>query len=124
MRPIPPRMLRHTVTLRVPTGMDAYHVVQYEDVLLNRVCLQRSLTTNKRSANGAQNTEAAFNATLFVDVRLSTPKGIDLDALKRRADAAGSDLHVLCGSSDYVVKSVEGYLDDRAQVHHYEVGLV
>lgn len=124
MRPIPPRMLRHTVTLRVPTGMDAYHVVQYEDVLLNRVCLQRSLTTNKRNANGAQNTEAAFSATLFVDARLSTPKGIDLDALKRRADAAGSDLHVLSGGSDYVVKSVEVYLDDRAQVHHYEAGLV
>lgn len=104
--------------------MDAYHVVQYEDVLLNRVCLQRSLATNKRNAYGTQNTEAAFNATLFVDARLSMPKGIDLDALKRRADAAGSDLRILSGESDYVVKNVEVYLDDRAQVHHYEAGLV
>ena len=124
MRPIPHQMLRHTVTLRVPTGMDAYHVVQYEDVQLNRVCLQRSLTTNKRNAYGAQNTEAAFNATLFVDARLSTPKGIVLDALKRRADAAGSDVRVIYGGCDYAVKSVEVYLDDRAQVHHYEAGLV
>lgn len=120
LRPIPARILTHRATLRVPTAVDVNRNVTYEDIPLSRVCVQMTNQTRK----GKDNTEVWLRAMLFFDARLSSPVGLDFDALKERGDAAGSDLKVVYGAQTYTVQAVDSCVDDTGRPHHTELELI
>ena len=120
MRPIPPQMLRHKIELIIPEEVDVYHHTENKVIPVRRVCLQKESKTGKTSGN----TTVQYNALLFVDRQLSGPR-LDWFDLKRKADEVGGDLVVVDEDlQQYTVTDVQPILDDRAAIHHYEVGLI
>lgn len=120
LRPIPYRILRHSVTLKVCTGIDAWQKPAYREVPLHRVCVQPSNETKKT----ADNAEVVLRGICFVDVRRSSPAGTDFIALQSESVAAGAPMRLVFGSQDHVVLVVEPLYDDVSILHHYELGLV
>ncbi len=120
LRPIPARLLTHRAILRQPLSVDADRRVTYQDTPLRRVCVQHANQTRKT----ADNTDVQLRAVLFYDHRLSTPPGLNFDALKAQADRAGSDLRILHGGMTYTVQTVDSCVDDTGRPHHTEAGLV
>lgn len=120
LAPIPASILRHTVTLKVCTGIDEYSTPTYgKTQTLERVCMQSAYITRRSK----DNTEVVFRAICFVDARLSRPQGVDIDALNAESHAGGSDMLLEYDGRAYTVISVEGVCDDTGKLHHYELGL-
>lgn len=120
LKPIPKKILKHTVTIRVCTGVDLWQATTYADTVLASVCVQPSDETRKSK----DNTEVTLNSMLFVDARRSIPVGFDIAAKKDESEAAGHSMEVLFGDRTYHVKSVDTLYDDEGKLHHWEVGLV
>lgn len=112
-------MMRHTVTLHVPTQINRDGDTVTESVyVLKRCCMQfTSFNAIGKTAVDVQKT-----ATLFIDSRLTAPH-IDLNVLKAVADSAGGTMTVTYDGSDYAVIGVSTMLDNVAHIHHYEVAL-
>ena len=108
-RPIPRRLLPHTVTLRRPSGVDQYQQQTYEDTTLQYVRIEPANTTGLTDlGERAQDT-----AVLFVDVRNSMPSGIVIEQLDR----------VQWNGREYTVRQVDLLYADSSELHHREVRL-
>lgn len=126
LSPIPRRILRDTLTLSVPGGVDRYQKpTDPTTYTVSNVHLQSDNSTHKT----ANNTEVTLRGVLFVDTRYSTP-ALDYWALQEAAQAAGGVMS--CTITDrrgnttgpYSVLVVDGLPDDEANLHHWELGLV
>lgn len=121
LRPIPSRILKHTVTLQVCESVDINQTPTWEPIItLSNVCMQPSNETKKSK----DNTEVVLRGVCFVDARRSTPAGIDLDELQIQSEANGSPMTLLFNGSQYTVLTVDTLYDDTGIYHHTELGLV
>lgn len=145
-RPIPARILKHTVTVIVPLARDAWgNITQHAELMTNtnqrvldellrgvmvmvndearftvsRVVMQPTNETRKTK----DNTEVDLKALLFVDAKESRP-AVDWQALKDAVEAIGGNLSVEFGNRTYTVQSIDILYDDEGILHHYEVGLI
>ena len=120
LKPIPSRILRHTVTLHVPLTVDAWeNVLTQTDYTVKRVCVQPTHNTQMTR----DNTEVSLNAVLFVDKRISAPP-LDWEALQDSALSVGTAMTVTYGGRLYTVMHIDALVDDNGNLHHYEVGLL
>lgn len=120
LRPIPSRILKHTVTLQICTGVDMWQAPTWSQTTLGRVCMQPSNETKKSK----DNTEVVLAGICFVDARRSTPAGIDLDALQIESEKNGQPMTLIFGGSTYTVLTVDTLYDDTGTMHHTELGVV
>ena len=120
MQTIPPRILKHTVTLQTCTVVDMYQAPTWSQTTLCNVCMQPSNETKKTK----DNTEVVLRGVCFVDARISYPAGIDLDAMQQQSEAAGQPMTLTFGASSYTVLTVDTLYDDMGILHHTELGLV
>ena len=145
-RPIPARILKHTVTVIIPLARDAWgNITQHAELLTNigehvldedlrqimvmvddearfdvsHVVMQPTNETRKTK----DNTEVDLKAMLFVDAKRSTPI-VDWQGIKDAAEATGGNLAVEFSDHVYTVQSVDILYDDEGILHHYEVGLI
>ncbi len=123
IKPIPPRILKQTVTLRVCSAIDAWQTPTWTNYTISHVCIQPTHETAKTK----ENTEVALKSVLFIDARLSTPN-LDINALQVESEKNGVPCAVehTQGTTvmKYTVLGVDTLFDDRGNVHHYEVRLV
>ena len=120
LKPIPSRILKQTVVFNSCTAVDAWQNPTYSATTVTRCCIQPANETRKTK----DNTEVVLRSLLFVDYRLSTPSGLDIDALKNTSEANGHTLTVIFSGQNYTVLSVDSCFDDSGNYHHTEVGLV
>lgn len=116
---IPAQMLKDSVTVFVPSGVDAWGKPTQETYTQTRVHLQ-DVSTFQRSTADMQ---AEYRATLFVDARLSRPF-LDWGSLQATAEAAGYQITLRVGAAVYTAKHVDSVHDDMGGLHHYEVGCI
>lgn len=119
LKPIPPRILRTTATVKVCLGTDVYQNQLYEEHTVKRTHLQPTNEVRKTQ----DNTEIVLRAILFVDGQLSTPR-LDWDALFRSAHDAAGDMRVVVRGVEYTVIGIDALRDDTDHFHHWEVSLV
>lgn len=126
LKPIPARMLKDTVVLKVPTGNDRWGHETFEEYTINNVHLQSDNVT-KLSNN---NTEVTLTGVLFIDGTRSVPR-YDIDGLQLQAHNTGSTMRAIVYNAsgnmvgDFRVLVVDGLPDVPAtRVHHWELGLV
>lgn len=110
MRPIPKRLLIHTVTLHKVVKKDAWGAaVLDDDMKLTHVRLEPS----SKIVRDKNNAEIQLAATLFYDCKNSRPAGLVLKV----------DDILSFNDEKYRVQMVETLYDDK-HLHHYEIGLV
>lgn len=112
--------MTHTVTLLVPSQVDAWGHTEPAEITVTHCCVQPTNATHKSQ----QNTEVVLRSICFIDRRISRPADLDIQALKDQAEAAGGQLQLVYGSQTYTVQSVDVLIDDTGKYHHTEVGLV
>ena len=120
MRPIPYKILTHTVTFNVCTGVDMWQEPVWSPTVVSRVCMQPCHETRKTDTN----TEVLLRSLLFVDAVRSIPAGLDIEALQIASEAAGQPMQVIFEGKTYTVLTVETLFSDTGEYHHTEVGLV
>lgn len=126
LKPIPARILTHSVTFYVPT-LDAWGNLTTpasseenpQAYPVTHVCVQPVNETRKTK----DNTEVDLTGICFADVRLSTP-ALDYWSLKNQAEEAGGDLTLSFGDQIFTVKTVDALVDDTGALHHWELGLI
>ena len=109
MRPIPLKLLIHSVLLRHPSGVDRWQNTTYTDTNLTRVRIEPSGKVVKTK----DNTEVQLTSMMFYDRSNSRPAGIEIQP----------DDVIVFGTQTYTVKTVERLYDER-RLHHLEVGLI
>lgn len=119
-RPIPSRILKHNVILQTCTGVDMYQAPTWSQTPVTRVCMQPSNETKKTK----DNTEVVLRGVCFVDARISSPAGIDLDAMQQQSEENGQPMTLIFGNRTYTVLTVDTLYDDTGIYHHTELGLV
>ena len=126
LRPIPSRLLRDLVTIKVCTGMDAWQNPDWDDYIVSNVHLQNSNEVRKSK----DNTEVVLRAILFIDSVRSVP-ALDYGALMDQSEAAGKPMCCIVQdalgniSGDFEVILVDLVPDVPAnRIHHVELGLV
>lgn len=126
LRPIPERLLRDLVIIKVCTGVDAWQKPTWEPTTVNRVHIQNTSEVRKTTSN----TEVVLRSILFIDGRRSTP-ALDYDALAAQSLASGrpmrAEVYNASGQKlgDYEVLTVDPVPDIPAdRIHHIELGLV
>ena len=111
MKPIPKRLLIHTVMYQKETASDFWRenvkVTDVQELKHVRMEASSKIVRDKNTA------EIQLAATLFYDCRNSKPKGIVF---------AIDDIIIFNGQK-HCVKAMESLYDDK-RLHHYEVGLV
>lgn len=124
LSPIPGSILRDTVVIKVPTGVDRYQQTTDKSYTVRHVHMQSDNHTKK----GPGNTEVSLKGTLFVDARRSMPR-LDWEALQEAAQAAGAQMTLEVinragkRSGPYTVEIVDGLPDDEDHLHHWEIGV-
>lgn len=118
LRPIPARILRTTVTVKVCRGVDFYQNPSFDQYTVSHVHIQPT----DRVIKTASNTDCQLTSILFADARRSLP-ALDWDELLLEAQESGGDVRVVIGGKDYTVASVDKLMDDTDHLHHWEVGL-
>lgn len=126
LRPIPSRLLRDLVTIKVCTGMDAWQNPDWDDYIVSNVHLQNSNEVRKSK----DNTEVVLRAILFIDSVRSVP-ALDYGALMDQSEAAGKPMRCIVQdasgniSGDFEVILVDLVPDVPSnRIHHVELGLV
>lgn len=120
LRPIPSRILKHTVTLQICTGVDVWQNPSWRQTTLSKVCIQPSNETKKAK----DNTEVVLAGICFVDARRSSPAGIDLDAMQQQSETNGKPMTLIFNGSTYTILTVDTLYDDAGVYHHTELGVV
>jgi len=118
LRPIPSRILTHSATLKICTGVDDWQHPTWRTINLSCVCFQ----TEHKTIKTREDTEVRQNGILFHDARLSKPS-LDFDALQAESEANGSPMRVQYGSVDHIVLMVDSVIDDEGKLHHTEMTL-
>ena len=116
---IPAQMLKDSVSVFVPSGVDVWGKPTQETYTQTRVHLQEVSTFQRSTAD----MQAEYKAMLFVDARLSRPF-LDWGALQTAAETAGYQITVQVGAAVYTVKHVDSVHNDLGGLHHYEVGCI
>ena len=119
LRPIPPQILRTTVTVKTCTAVDRYQKQTYAEQTVSRVHLQPTNEIRKTQ----DNTDCTLRSILFVDARISKPS-IDWASLLKGAHDLGGDMRVVCGGEEYTVIGCDKLKDDTDRLHHWEISLV
>lgn len=119
LRPIPPCILKTTITVKVCTSVDDYQNQTYSEQTVKRVHIQPTNEIRKT----ANNTDCTLRSILFVDRRISSP-AIAWDELLKSAHDLGGDMRVICGSEEYTVIGCDKLKDHTDQLHHWEISLV
>jgi len=120
MRPVPARVLKHAVTLKICSGVDIWQAPVWGLQELTGVCMQPSHETRKTK----DNTEVVLRSLLFVDAKRSRPEGLDFEELQKRSEANGEPMRLVFEENEYTVLTVEKLFDDKGKLHHWEVGCV
>lgn len=125
LRPIPGKMLKDSVVLRVPSGTDRWQNVTYEEYEIYNVHLQ----ADNKATISVNNSEVTLTGTLFIDAIRSTP-ALNIDELNNRAHENGSTMRAIVSDyggnvvGDFNVLIVDGVPNVPATtVHHWELGL-
>lgn len=119
-RPIPKKILKHTVTLKQCTGVDRWEKPEYSSTTLSKVCVQPVHKQLKTRLN----TEVTLTGLVFIDARLSLPKGLLIEQLQEQSLLNGAPMVITFNGLDRTVETVDVLYDDEGVLHHYEVGLV
>jgi len=119
LRPIPARILRTTVTVKVCTSVDRYQNQTYADYVVSRVHIQPTNEIRKTQ----NNTDCVLRSILFVDARISRP-ALDWTALFKSAHEKGGDMRIICDNEEFTVIGVDKLKDDTDRLHHWEISLV
>ena len=113
MRPIPKKLLIHTVKLHKRINEDAWGKGQLDaGVELSSVRMEPS----SQIVRDKNNAELRLSAVLFFDCRNSEPRG-----MKFTSDNV--DDIVIFNGEKHMIKAVEPLYDER-KLHHYELGLI
>ena len=118
LRPIPSRILRSTVTVKVCSGVDMYQNQTYRSYTVQRVHLQPTEKIIKTPSN----TDQQLQSILFVDKRRSFPF-LYWKALFQSAHEKGGDMRVIADGVEYTVMAVDELRDDTDRLHHWEISL-
>lgn len=117
LKPIPAKIMRSTITVLVPTGIDRYQKPTFSQHTIKKVHLQPTNEIRK----SADNTDCTLRSILFADKRHSTD--FDWWGKFNSAHEIGADLKVICREQEYTVFSVDELRDDTDCFHHWEIGL-
>lgn len=110
IRPIPKKLLIHTVALQRETSEDVWGKETLgQETKLKYVRVEPS-SRIVRNKNGA---EVQLAATLFYDCRNSRPSGITFQ----------EDDIILFNGQKHKVQTIEPLYDEK-KLHHYEMGLI
>ena len=120
LKPIPAKILTHSATLDVCSGIDRWQERTYTEVALSRICIQPMHDTRMTK----DNTEVALSSVAFIDARLSSPAGYDFQTAQDTSEANGAPLALVCNGRQYTVLTVDALVDDTGAYHHTELGLV
>ena len=118
LKPIPRKILRSTVTVKVCSGVDMYQNQTYDVYTVENVHLQPTAEIRKTP----DNTDQQLKSLLFVDARHSTP-ALEWDAMLRQAHEKGGDMRAIVRGVEYTVLTVDALRDNTDHFHHFEVGL-
>lgn len=118
LRPIPSKILRSTVMVKVCNGTDMYQNQTYDTFTVSRVHLQPTRAIMKTK----DNTDVQLASVLFVDAKISQPR-IEWEKLLESAHDHGGDMRVIVRGKEYTVASVDVLMDDTDHLHHWEVNL-
>lgn len=110
MRPIPRRLLIHTVKLHSEVNADVWGDGELNEGLSIKWVRMEPSSKIVRDKSGA---EIQLSATLFYDCKNSLPKGISFSV----------DNIITFNGERYKVKAAEPLYDGR-RLHHYELRLV
>ena len=113
MRPIPKKLLIHTVKLHKRINEDAWGKGQLDaGVELSSVRMEPS----SQIVRDKNNAELRLSAVLFFDCRNSEPRGM-------KFNSDNVDDIVIFNGEKHMIKAVEPLYDER-KLHHYELGLI
>lgn len=125
LKSIPSSVLKDSVVLKVPNGMNNWQEITYTEYPIANVHLQAD---NKTSIQ-VNNSEVHNTGTLFIDGRKSLPQ-YDIEDLQKQAHANNSTMRAVIYNAsgklvgDFNVLTVDGLPDVPAtRVHHWELGL-
>lgn len=119
LKPIPSKILTHSATLLLCTGVDAWQNPKYQEIQLQHICVQPTHETRM----DANNTEQSLNSIAFVDARLSSPAGYDFQTAQDQSEANGQPLALMYNGRHYIVLTIDTLCDDTGVYHHTELGL-
>ena len=110
MKPIPKRLLIHTVTIKSPTGIDRMGVKTYtEPVEIKHVRLE---PISKR-IQSKDKQDLQLSTLMFYDCKNSYPSTLNFT----------QGQVVTFNGLELIIQVVEPLYDER-KLHHYEVGLI
>lgn len=110
MKPIPKKLLIHTVVLYEKTSIDKWGSEKLDDgQVLSKVRIEPSM----QIVRDKNNSEIQLAATLFYDCRNSQPIGINFKV----------DQIIDFNGQKHQIKTIEP-LYDNLKLHHYEIGMV
>ena len=118
LKPIPAKIMRSTITVKVCTGLDRYQNQTFTEYTVKKVHLQPTNEIRKT----ADNTDCTLRSLLFVDRQHST-HSLNWLELFKTAHQQGGDVKVVCRVEEYTVFTVDELRDDTDQFHHWEIGL-
>lgn len=120
LRSIPSKILKHTVTLNICTGVDRYQKPTSEQQEIRHCVMQPTNETRRTTSN----TEVVLRGLMFADAKRTLPVGYDFEAAKKASEAAGYPLTLTFNGQEFTVETVETLYDDEGLLHHYELGLI
>lgn len=120
LRPIPGKILKHTVTLNICTGVDRYQEPTFDQQEITHCVMQPTNETRRTTSN----TEVVLRGLMFADARRTFPVGYDFEGAKKTSEAAGYPLTLTFNGDEFTVETVETLYDDEGLLHHYELGLI
>lgn len=118
LKSIPLGILTHTVTVKVPSGADAYGVISYAETEVAHVHIQPVHQFRKTK----DDRNILLTGILYWDVRRSG--AFDWMAAEAASEATGCQCNVARGAKTYTVVATDYLPDDEGKPHHVEVMLV
>jgi hypothetical protein len=125
LKSIPSSMLKDKVILKVPTGMDRWQKITYEDYTISNVHLQ----SDNKTVISVNNSDVRLTGTLFIDGKKSYPQ-YDIESLQKQAQNNNGTMRAIVFNASGVetgnfnVLIVDGLPDVPAtRIHHWELGL-
>lgn len=119
LRTIPRKILKNTVTLKVPSAVNKYGEQTYTSYQLEKVHIQPTHLITKSK----DDKQVRLNAVLFYDNRVSSPF-VDFMTQQASADSLNAQMKIEQGSLVYTVETIDYVPDDEGQLHHIELGLI
>lgn len=126
LQPIPSRLLRDSLTLRVCTGIDGWQNPTWQEYSVANVHVQNTNEVKKTT----DNTEVVLRSVIFVDTVRSQPT-LDYQLLCDQSQAAGRPMRAVAydfnGNTlgEFEVLTVDPIPDvPDTRIHHIELGVV